>query len=286
MEHNSWKEYVIARCSELEPKVMGESLPSSEDAMMYFKMHDIMFNVFGLGRDLSQHPRNPSRDKEQKTLDKKEKILQPIKVMTIKEQELIDYLQVEITALYPRIFGDAEPTFTDRLTFFAYHQFLFRKFNIGVDMKDDPRNPWVGKDAPMDFSGYSQIRALPENLQEKKLNQTQKIPAVKKPLQLPAPEPKTTLWRAFDVDTPDKTVFQGDEEMCQKFVAQANEDSGYNAFDYRNTSITYTPDVSKENGISKLFQTNSASFFVCKTSKEKVLEYLSKQNKEKSLIIK
>lgn len=53
------KEYAMRRLAELFPKVMGNEEPNAVDAATYFTYHAICRKEFGIGRDLSEHPRNP-----------------------------------------------------------------------------------------------------------------------------------------------------------------------------------------------------------------------------------
>lgn len=286
-----WKLYVLSRCSELEPKVMGSVEPSTDEALLYFKFHDILFSVFGIGKDLSNHPRNPFTKKEQKNLDNHQSIIHNSS-MTEKEQEIKTFLQKEVQELHPRIFGQGEPLMTDRMTFFAYNQYLYKKFGVGQDLKNHPRNPWAGIEAPLDFSDYSQIRKLPEHLRVKPpLNQTQVIP-------FPEREPVAeTMFRVYDVDHPNRTVFQGTEAECYRYSAKANKETGYKAFDYINTTIKIFPKNKSGNGSIQTSKTYSIqksengcscdvpnrSTYVYKDSKKKVQEYLARCREQQAI---
>ena len=270
-----WKTYVLSRCSELAPKIMGKDEPALEDALMYFKWHDVMYSVFGLGRDLSEHPRNPFRKNKEKTLDNSQNISH-IPTMTDKEKAIIEFLKKEIETLSVRVFAKEEPILTDRMTFFAYNQYLWCNYKIGNDMQNHPRNPWKGVMAPLNFADYSQIRPLPESLRDSPLAKTQPLPTI----QPVVPEPEK-LFRVFDVDHPTRTVYQGNESSCNKYVAKANKDCCYKAFDYVETSTKFTPNERKTeppviNRRNCSCETPQRTVYTYKTSKTKVQEYLEK----------
>ena len=284
-QDSHWREHVVSRCNELESKVMGSVEPSLDEALVYFKFSDIKFRVFGIGRDLSDHPRNPFRKKTEKNLDNQTNNSHT-HTMTEKDQAIVSFLQKAIQELHPRVFGKDEPLMTERMTFFAYNQFLWVKHKIGNDLSKHPRNPWHDCVTPLNFDDYQQIRPLPVELAPAKveLAKTQVIPTLVTPVQ-------ELLCRVYDVDKPARTVFQGTEAECFRYVAKANKDTGYKAFDYQKTDVKFTP-RSKDDGqkLSSLVHKphvgsvrQQASSCACnlppvriKNAKSKVQEYLER----------
>lgn len=281
------KEYcldLLCRCSELEVLVLGEEVPDRDKAMLYFKYHEMLHKTFKMGEDLSMHPRNPWNPNclaygayDKKRLDIKPKPVILSKTMNEKDEKLIKFLEETIAALEKRVMTSRDPLMTDRMTFFAYANFLRHKFHKGFDYTNHPRNPWQGVSTPMDFNDYSQIRQLPKELSNDKTEfaKTQVIPTLKTPF-LPNVE---IMHRVFDKTVKGRTVYQGTEAKCYIYVKKANIDCGAELFDYEATSVTnFTP----KEGSSHI---RTAAISSCcpvtlpprkQTPKELVAEYLKR----------
>lgn len=298
-----WKKYCQARCAELHPDVFGENR-KHESALVFFKYAKILHDVFSLGQDYSAHPSNPWSDNYyKKNLDNDTKLVntQP---MDNEQAELIKFLSERIQELHPRVFTQGEPAMTDRMTFFAYNQFLFRKFNIGQDLQGNPKNPWKNCEPPMDFTGHGQIRQIPEHIRpqsEAKLEnaKTQVIPtlpaiggaAANAPIGVqPLPPAPQELWRVFDVDEPLRTVYQGTEGDAFQYMTKANKDAGYTAFGNEKTGTRFVPKTRREPRIVKsgvtIYESQGCGSDRCqvrtpvvyhKTAKMRVAEYLKAQ---------
>ena len=262
-----WRDYILSRCKELHPVVFGVNEPNLEDVLIYFKFNQILRDVFNLGSNYEGHPRNPFF---KKNLDKL-KIMDNDKAVMekIKEASLITYLQSQLDMLYDRVFGEVEPTFSDRLTYFAYNNYLFVKFNIGMDLNSNLRNPWVlPKTPPLDFSEYGQIRQLPEEFQNKK-TKTQLIPLINPVISEVnfLPPAIQSLWRVFDIQTKSRNVYQGTEADCYRYATKCNKDMGFKRFDWEDTNIKFVPRIKGQKKITKVLQTQNTSLSVIKIEK-------------------
>jgi hypothetical protein len=276
-KNDDWKTFLLIRCSELEPKVLGLSEPSIDEALVYFKYHEILNSAFGIGLDFKHHPRNPY-NKAKNPLDKTENLSQNIPTMTVKEQEIVKFLQKEMSERHSKVFGEGEPSMTDRMTFFAYNQYLFVKHGLGLDLSTHSRNPWKDAITPLNFSDFSQIRSLPEHLKEETAkSKTQVLPEVT--ILPPSPE---NLWRVFDKDKPLRTVYQGSEGDCYKWTTKANKDTGYMAFDYIQTGKKIEAKEKEKFGFKTPPQKplvtypSNITYYNFKNSKTKVQEYLKR----------
>lgn len=251
------KHYVLCKCSELENKVLNTNNPLPRDSFLYFKFHEILNNNFGLGRDLSTHPKNPLFNKKCFGF---EDIIKFKKLFTtmdnIQKLELVVHLQEKIEELKPKIFGESEPNNCDRLNFFAYSNYLFVKFGIGADLSKNVRNPWKDTIIPLDFSSYNLITPLPVF----PLLQNQKDNSVSN-------EISQFLWKVYEIKNPEKTLYQGTEAVCLKFCQEKNQSVGNIQFACVSTRIQFIP-RQKKNGV-KVCQTIIKPTNVKKLSKEK-----------------
>lgn len=245
-EDEVWKNHVIERCKELEPLVFGKDEPSEEIARVYFKFHKILNDVFYIGADYSQHPRNPWYKFSQKKLDNEKNLTNN---SDMDKERIIAFLQEKIQEISPRVFADNEPSLTDRMTLFAYANLLFKRYGLGTDLSKHPRNPWLNREIPLDFMHHKQIRQLPDDTKLVE-NPNKKTQIIAVPDVLP-PKPEK-LFRVYDIDKPDRTVYQNTESACYRYANKANHDMGYKGFDWADTGTMFVP---REKGEPKIFQT-------------------------------
>jgi hypothetical protein len=287
-----WKQYIQGRCQELHSCIFGTVEPTLNEALLYFNFNKILRERYNIGEDYSHHPRNPYWEGSifrQKRLDN-----QPKKDnhLSMDQEKLIEYLRKVVADLHDKVFTPVEPAMSDRMTYFAYANYLFVKFQIGEDVAKNPRNPWKGKNIPLSFEEFSsQIKALPSEFKPKEEpkienNSTQKIGTIELPM---------VLWRVFDVDVPKRNVFQGTKQACEDYAAQANHDCGYKQFDFVSCNTTFEPRVKKDAGTNlpvvysppntcgtsplQSCVRNTAWMYSKKTAKERVSEYLQNVNK-------
>jgi hypothetical protein len=257
---DEWTRHMMARVKELEPIALGDPIPDDAILFTYFN-YAMRLNNLGIGFSVEFNPRNPFgknyklNNKNTSYSSSIEKILtnQPKNIdmapklsnttdmnMTEKEQNLIDFLVSRTDELRPSVMGDVEPLMTDRMTFFAYNQMLWHKFHIGSNMMNHPRNPWQGIEAPKDFNEYCQIKPLPEDLQDRK----PPVITVEKPktlIVLPDDNIPVPMWRVYDINVPNRNVYQGTIGACEDYAAKANKQMGYTGFKCADTNTKFVP---------------------------------------------